>query len=395
MIEFLLIFTVDSIPENLTWSNMSNTPPLSKCPQKRCPSGYEIKLDIVPANTTIWEKQRAMVCSKCQRNFVKSTAGFGNCVLCPGITISNNKRTKCIDPYNNNYLKWRDTSAIISICLSIIGVLFCFLTIVLFVKHRKTPFITSSNVISSISQLFSALLFFVIFLVTVIGEPTSFKCKIQSVFVGFIFTFILANLLTKVQKTLTVFQARRKITRHEKLVSESIRIFITALLLVSCVTIYGVTLLLKEIKVISLLDANVMQRNMYCNSHLHFHCQVVYIILLLLFCNIQGYRARRLPESFKETKVIIYGSFISIVCLLLIFPLFYSQVDEVKKARVHLIALPSAMLILCFTMFGGRIFIIVFRSDLNTKEHAQQDIMMKIKKDVLRLTVPNHSNSNV
>ena len=344
---------------------------------------------------TVWKKQRTWICSNCERIFfVKLTKGLGRCFLCPDITKSNNERTKCVDPYNNNYLEWRNTSTIIPICLSVAGMLFCFLTIVLFIKFRSTPVVTSSNFISSFLQIISVLIFFMIFPVIIVGKPSTFCCKIQPIFVGLIFTLIIATLLTKVQNALTVFRAKHKITRHEKLVSKSIRTFIVALFLLISATIFVVTLFRKEIKMITVLDATFMQWNIYCNSYIHLHCQVVYIALMLLLWNIQGYRARQLPENFKESKVIIHGSFISNVCLLLIFPLFYSQENEVSKASVNLIVLLVTMMILLFTMFGGRIYVLVFRPDLNTKEHFKQ-VIMKMTKEAAKLNISNNRTSMV
>ena len=57
------------------------------------------------------------------------------------------------------------------------------------------------------------------------------------------------------------------------------------------------------------------------------------------------------------------------------FPIRYFQENALSKEVVHLVAVVGNNLILLLMMYGKRIYVILFNSEINTKEHNRQEGM--------------------
>lgn len=130
------------------------------------------------------------------------------------------------------------------------------------------------------------------------------------------------------------------------------------------------------------LHTNIFKRDVYCNTGFHMQCQMIYFIILLLFSSVQAFRARRLPIMFNESMAIAYSSFVLVILFSITFPINYFQENPLNGSIVLWVSLSVANALLIFIMYSGRVYIIMFKSHINTKAFLQEMIMRNIKKSV-------------
>ena len=82
------------------------------------------------------------------------------------------------------------------------------------------------------------------------------------------------------------------------------------------------------------LDQDTLTRDLICDNHLHVRVQLAYIIVMSAFCLIQSFRARNLPRNFKETKRVLYSMFLTIVILLVSFPIDLSMKENDSRVAL-------------------------------------------------------------
>ena len=215
------VFNKSRIPsDKIRWfNNASLKPPECKCEIKSCKPGYEKEFGIVPESQTIWQKERGWYCVRCKLNFMKENTGTNPCIKCPEFYFSSIDRTNCYDPYQEVYLSIYKTSSKIFIIICSVGILLSMFVTILFIIHSKTPVVKSSDAQNTFLQLLLISLFFITFPFLMIGRPSYYICFARPIIVGFTFTIIVAILFVKVQKLLSIFKSKIKLSSKEKMVS--------------------------------------------------------------------------------------------------------------------------------------------------------------------------------
>ena len=123
-----------------------------------------------------------------------------------------------------------------------------------------------------------------------------------------------------------------------------------------------------------------LEREFYCNTEIHIQVQIFYVFGLFLISLIQAFRGRSLPTNYNETKFIIYATLLTNLCFLIMFPLYYSQQRQIDKASINLLLLILSNLSFITFTHLNKVYIIVFRPDLNKPEVFRENMLKNIRK---------------
>ena len=273
---------------NFKWGNRFYKPPKSLCSKQECATGYGTEIDIITNTET--KKLYAWTCKVCPQNFFKSSYGSGECNQCKNITVPNNAKTYCIDPYKITFLRFSSAPGYVTIALSIVGLTYSVVIIGTFIKFRSTPVVRCFNLPLSILQLIAHLLLFLIIPLVFTEKPSNIKCLIRNGLVGLLMVIICSITFVKVQKLVFIFKCKVVITGSQRNVATAVDIFTIVIMLLVVFALEAVTW--KQYDLISIIiDKKEMKRNIYCTSETNLHVHTIYIIIISVCCAIQALRA--------------------------------------------------------------------------------------------------------
>ena len=262
---------------DLAGPNSKRNLPISKCPLYQCNPGWGNKFGHLTKNKTKWQREFGWTCQKCQENFIKEEQSYGFCKPCKGINISNTERTKCYDPYVDEYLDYDDLVTILTLSVCGIGIIFSIMVIIVFIIFRKTPCVISSDYRISLFQLSVSIIFYIGYPLIMIGKPLKETCIARPIFVGFCFSLNIAITITKVQKLLFAFKAKVRLSRNRIRITKFAQLFMISIIMLMHAAIFVVSIIQSQISVLANVMNNAYKNEVYCNSDLHMHLQICYI----------------------------------------------------------------------------------------------------------------------
>ncbi|XP_057297598.1 G-protein coupled receptor family C group 6 member A-like [Hydractinia symbiolongicarpus] len=376
------IFSTLDIPDDLMWPGEYKYPPSSKCMTTECSPGTEPRIGDVHKNNTYWQKERKWLCVPCKTNYVKISYGLTKCRKCIGEYVSNRERTKCVDPYEDFYLKSEDTIMIWIYSLCCIECCLLLFMAVLFSFYQHTPVIRASDYKMTMLQLAVYFLISILSITFFVGQPKLFTCRYRSLIVGLLLTCAASITLVKTQRAFYLFKLRRRMTKDEVRMTKA-GCWLVIVLFCSIELVIGFVHLLHEtISVHEKLERNSMRRNIYCSSEKHLQVQIGLALITSLLCVIQGFRARHLPENFNETKYITFSTFTSTLILLTLFPLHYSQQDNRGKTVVNVFVLLVTNLVCFCIMHVKKVVVLLIYPSQNTIQAFQESRIQAVKDQV-------------
>ncbi|XP_057308221.1 uncharacterized protein LOC130646099 [Hydractinia symbiolongicarpus] len=381
-----IMFNSWHIPKEFSWPNNQKNAPISVCSKQECPPSFENRKEHFLSHETLWQKEYSWVCRKCKPGHFKSKIGNQSCIKCNEHLIANDQQTACIDPYQNEHLSIFDIPVLISEVVSLTGLLWQVFVITVFVKFRKTPCVKSSNFVMSITQLITFAVFFPFYSYVTIEKPSFLICTVKPCVIGIILTFGISITLSKTQKLLFAFQAKTKLTRSALILTKATEVLILSLLLLIDCAIIAASYLQIKVEVREHPDNNVMKRYFYCSTDNNVLIHAVFLLCLSITCNVQGFRARKLPQNFNETKFILYGTFVFSLVMVMLFPLYYSQQNPLTKAVLNLILPSIGILLLSIILYGNKVFIILLHPEKNTAKSFRKGVLENMRKRVEKET---------
>uniref|UniRef100_A0A8C5MH82 G-protein coupled receptors family 3 profile domain-containing protein n=1 Tax=Leptobrachium leishanense TaxID=445787 RepID=A0A8C5MH82_9ANUR len=301
------------------------------------------------------------------------------CVPCPLGEISNMTgvlilkdihltKYKC-HPKNREFLSFEDplgsTIATISVFssslpLSILG---------LFICYKNTPIVRANNFFLSCLLLISMSLCFLSSL-AFIGYPQPEKCLLRQVTFGTVFTLCVSCILAKTFMVVFAFMATKPGSRLRQWASPRVSYTIVALSsflqLVLCIFWISLAPPFPEDNIESQPGIIIVE----CNegSPTAFWCMLGYLGLLATISFIVAFLARRLPDSFNEAKFITFSMLAFLSVWVSYIPASLSSSGKYTVA-MEVFAILSSTWALVICMFAPKCFIILFRPDMNSKEH--------------------------
>ncbi|OCT90624.1 hypothetical protein XELAEV_18019241mg [Xenopus laevis] len=351
-------FTINT--SALHWGAMGKEVPQSVCSQS-CPSGFSKA--VVPEKPIC-----CFQCIPCPGGEISNETDSLNCYKCPWDKWPNTYRDSCL-PKPRELLSYKDPLGVTLATISISSSLVPIAVLWLFIYYKTTPIVRANNYILSclllvaLSLCFLCALFF-------IGYPNSEMCHLRQVTFGMVFTLCVSCILAKTIMVVIAFKATKPNSSLKTWTRPRVSYFIVVLCIIIQMFLCMMWLLISPPFFVENIIDSPGVIIVECNegSPTAFWCMLGYLGLLASISFFVAFLARRLPDSFNEAKFITFsmGTFLSV--WISFIPASVSARGKYTVA-MEIFAILSSTWALVVCMFAPKCFIILFRPDMNSKEH--------------------------
>nr|XP_043888337.1 extracellular calcium-sensing receptor-like [Solea senegalensis] len=306
-------------------------------------------------------------CVPCDSGKISNQTNSVDCAICPVDFWSNNGRTACISK-KVEYLTF-DSLGIALTVMSVVGTCFTLAVCGVFFCHRHTAIVRVNNSELSFFILFALTLCFLCSLLF-IGKPTYWSCMLRHTAFSITFSLCISCILGKTLVVLAAFTATRPGhnimkwlgPKQQRTIISSctlVQVVICAAWLIDAPPFPSRNTQYEHSKII--LECSV-------GSSLAFWCILGYIGLQACLCFVLAFLARKLPGNFNEAKFITFSMLIFCAVWLAFIPAYISSPGNYADA-VESFAILASSFGLLFCLFVPKSYIILLKSEKNTKQH--------------------------
>ncbi|XP_040191922.1 uncharacterized protein LOC120925114 [Rana temporaria] len=306
-------------------------------------------------------------CAPCSEGEISNQSDSELCKKCPENEWPNKAKTICSDKVNE-YLSYEED--ILVLFFSITSVIFATTSILilgLFVWFRSTPIVRANNRNLSFILLLSLILSFLsVFLF--LGRPVDITCMLQQVTFGVPFTISASSILAKTIMVFIAFKATRPGSSCRKWVGvklpNTVMLFCSSIQVMNCILWLSISPPFQEYDMDSYPGKIIIQ----CNegSVIGFYSMLGYMGFLAAVSFLLAFMVRTLPDSFNEAKYITFSMLVFCSVWIAMIPAYLSTRGKYMVAvEIFAILTSSAGILLC--MFSPKLYILLFKPELNTR----------------------------
>ncbi|CAB4023161.1 metabotropic glutamate receptor 1 isoform X3, partial [Paramuricea clavata] len=336
------------ITRPIYWNGGRNTTPISRC-SSPCPPGHSsVKGDV----SCCWK------CVLCPPGQFKIGIGNQECDSCHEGFIPDSNRTRCMR-IPEEFIRWDSVTSVILVSLSLCGVLVTSFMFGVYFKYRKTPIVKAASRYPSLVLLVSIAIMFALPLLY-IGRPNIAMCHIQPIAFGLLMTLASSLILTKTFRLIQIFNNIVANLKDQPLVTVKMVIVMVALEVI----LIALFLDRRPIQVNTVVEGPSVPIDCGASAKDLHTAVLLYNWFLALICAVMAFRARSLPANFKEARLISFAMFTFSVIWLSFLIVFSGSIISHFSTYICVAILATALdFVVC--MFAPKIFVILFRPELN------------------------------
>ncbi|XP_075434374.1 extracellular calcium-sensing receptor-like [Ascaphus truei] len=342
------------------WASGGREVPLSVC-SNSCPPGFR-KAALRGQPVCCFQ------CVLCPQGEISNQTDSVHCSKCPWDMWPNLPQEKCL-PKSREFLSYDEllgaTLAATSVASSLVPVVM----FGIFIHFKITPIVRANNYTLSCLLLWSLFLCFLCSL-AFIGYPQPKTCLLRQVAFGMSFALCVSCILAKTIMVVIAFKATKPGSNLRRWTSNRVSylVVILCILIQSFLCIFWLSFSppFPEHNTQTKFGVIIIE----CNdgSPVIFWCMLGYLGLLATVSFIVAFLARQLPDSFNEAKFITFS-------MLAFLSVWVSYIPASLSARgkytvaMEIFAILSSSWALVVCMFVPKCFIILFRPNMNSREH--------------------------
>ncbi|OCT99178.1 hypothetical protein XELAEV_18004965mg [Xenopus laevis] len=333
----------------------------SQC-SENCPPGYR-KVSREGAPPCCYD------CASCSEGEISNFTDMESCLKCEDHEWPNQEKTVCIKKQIVFLSYDGDSITLVFIIISLLLFIIAAVILGIFISFRDTPVVKANNRNLSFLLIVSIKLSFLsVFLF--LGRPTDITCKLRQISFAITFSIAMSSVLAKSLMVCFAFKATSPGSPWRKLVGVKVAYFIVLVCSIFQILISVIWLATSppfmEFDILAEPGKIIIQ----CNegSVITFYIILSYLGLLASVSFIVAFLVRTLPDSFNEAKYITFSMLLFCSVWITMIPAYLSTKGKnTVCVEIFAILTSSAGLLAC--IFLPKCYIIVFKPEMNTKQH--------------------------
>ncbi|XP_078524821.1 extracellular calcium-sensing receptor-like [Lissotriton helveticus] len=352
--------TLNINTSSVRWIGGDTKVPVSVCSPLCSPGSRKVAKEEEPAC--------CFLCVPCPQGAISNQTDSIDCFKCPWDQWPNQKQDSCILKIIE-FLHYEEPLGTMLTATTILSSILPVTILGLFVYYRNTPIVRANNRELSFILLLCLTLCFLCSL-AFIGYPSQEKCLLRQVAFGITFAVCVSCILAKTIMVVIAFNATKPNSNLKKWIGPQLSYIVinvcTLIQVLFCIFWLVLAPPFTERNITSKPGIIVLE----CNegSSIAFWGMLGYLGLLATISFIVAFLARKLPASFNEAKFITFSMLAFLTVWLSFIPAYLSTQGKYMVA-MEIFAILSSSSSLIFCIFFPKCYIILFRSEINTKEY--------------------------